>query len=162
MCVCIWLSHIVFLSLYILCTKAANTYQSMFGWILRNFLFEIFKWRHSSILIFLKSGCRWWRKCPIQAQAISTICLYIYIYIYMYVCILKEVDPRRDFFFLEIIYLFCSYIRVCFRRRTCMAQGHVVDYSMRLELIYVCSLNGFRLVKFYEGRSFLLLRLYFS
>ena len=37
----------------------------------------------------------------------------------------------------------------CFRQRTCMAQGFVMRYSMRLELTSVCSLNGFQLCFFF-------------
>ena len=40
------------------------------------FLFRIFTWSHSS-LIFLISGLRWWRKCPILVQALLTILLVI-------------------------------------------------------------------------------------
>ena len=47
--------------------------------IMDYFLFKIFTWSHSSLLvIFLMSGSRWWRKYPILAQALSTISLVIF------------------------------------------------------------------------------------
>ena len=42
------------------------------------FLFRIFKWRHSNLLvIFLLSGLRWWRRCTILIQVLLTISLVI-------------------------------------------------------------------------------------
>ena len=36
------------------------------------FLLKILKWRHSSLLVFLMSGSRWWRKYFILAKSLST------------------------------------------------------------------------------------------
>ena len=66
------------------------------------------------------------------------------------------------------IYLFCSYIHVCFQldafvREHVWHKALLMGYSMRLELPPVCSLNGFQLVMdFYECWSFLFLRVRFS
>ena len=94
-----------------------------------------------------------------------SLCLYIYIYIYIYIV----VSPNREykyfkigrstkrFVFFECIYLFCSYIRVCFQLLA-FAREHIwhkvwlMGYSMRLEITCVCSLNDFLLViGFYRG-----------
>ena len=61
--------------------------------------------------------------------------------------ILKWVGPRRDLYFLEFIYLFCSSIRVCFKlyafvREHVWPKAFLMGYSMKLEL----TLNGFELV----------------
>ena len=59
---------------------------------------------------------------------------------------------------------FCSYIRVYFQlvtfvRKLIWHKALLMGYSMRLELIRVCSLNGFQLVMgLYEGHTSLFLR----
>ena len=101
-------------------------------------------------------------------------CLYIYyfssikednIYIYIYIYILKSVGLPRDLYFLGFIYLFCSYICVCFQLDTFVREhvwhkASLMGYSMRFKLTCSCSLNGFQLVMvfFYKGGSFLFLR----
>ena len=67
-------------------------------------------------------------------------------------------------FFLGIIYLFYSYIRVCFQlvafiRVHIWHKALLMGYSMKLELTRVCSLNGFQLVMgLYGGYFSLFLR----
>ena len=66
------------------------------------------------------------------------------------------------------IYLFCSYIRLCFQldafvREHIWHKDLLMGYLMRLELTHVCSLNGFQLVMgFYETLSSLFLCVYLS
>ena len=65
------------------------------------------------------------------------------------------------------IYLFCSYICVCFQleafvREHIWHKALLIEYSIRLELTRVFSLNGFQLIVFYECWSFLFLRASFS
>ena len=76
---------------------------------------------------------------------------FIYIHIYIYIYILKWVRPPRDLHFLWFIYLFCSYIYVCFQldafvREHVWYKTLLMEYLTRLELTRVCSLNGFQLV----------------
>ena len=71
--------------------------------------------------------------------------LFIYIYVKMSRC------SKRFVFFLGFIYLFYSYILVCFQlvafvREHIWHKAFLMGYSMRLELTGVCSLNGFQLV----------------
>ena len=83
------------------------------------------------------------------------------IYIYIYICrrskerkkYFKWVRPRRNLYFLSalFIYLFCSYIRMCFQlvafvREHIWHMALLMGHSMRFELTRVCSLNGFRMV----------------
>ena len=85
--------------------------------------------------------------------------IYMYLSIYLSIYLLKWVGPRRDLYFLGFIYLFCSYIGVCFQLDA-FVRDHVCHkaFLMRLELTRVCSLNGSQLVMgFYEGHSSLLL-----
>ena len=54
-------------------------------------------------------------------------------------------------YFLELIYLFCSYIDACFQlvafvREHIWQKALLMGYSMKLELTCVCSLNDFQLV----------------
>ena len=61
------------------------------------FLLKIFKWRCSSLIIFLMSGLRWLRKWPILAQALLPFCysssgivfdcvsLWVFIFIWNYI-----------------------------------------------------------------------------
>ena len=98
--------------------------------------------------------------------------IYIYIYIYKFFgCrskenknILKWVGPWRDLYFFRI-YSFCSYIHLCFQldafiREYVWHKALLMEYSLRLKLTCVCSLNGFQLVMgFYEGHSSLFLSL---
>ena len=57
----------------------------------------------------------------------------------------------KRFVFFELIYLFCSYMLVCFHL-VAFVREHIwhkvllMGYSMRLELTHVCSLNAFQLV----------------
>ena len=94
--------------------------------------------------------------------------IYMYIYSYTYIYILKWVGQQRNLCFLEFLYLFCSYIRVCFQLDTFVREhvcqkAYLMGYSMRLELTCVCCLNGFQwVISFYECRSFLFLRVCFS
>ena len=69
--------------------------------------------------------------------------MHIYVYIYIYIHIYL--------YFLEFIYLFCSYIHVCFQlvafvREHIWNKALLMGYSMRLELTSFCSLNDFQLV----------------
>ena len=79
---------------------------------------------------------------------IYTHIIYIYIYIYMYI---KFGRFTKRFVFLKCIYLFCSYIRVCFQlvafvREYIWHKAMLMGYSVRLELTRVCILNDFQLV----------------
>ena len=71
---------------------------------------------------------------------------------------------KRFVFLLGFIYLFCSYIRVCFQllafvREHIWHKALLMGYSMKLEFTCVCSLNGFKLVMgLYGGHSSLFLR----
>ena len=72
-------------------------------------------------------------------------------HIYIYIYILKWVGPRRYLYFLEFIYLFCFYIRVCFQlvafvREHIWNKALLMGYSMRVEIPRVCSLNDFHLL----------------
>ena len=65
--------------------------------------------------------------------------IYMYIYIYIYN---EGVASRRDLHFGGGIYLFCSYIRVCFQvvafvREHIWHKTLLMEYSIRLELIRV-------------------------
>ena len=68
-------------------------------------------------------------------------------------------STKRFVFFLGFVYLFCSYICVCFQlvafiREHIWLKALLIGYSMRLELTHVCSLNGFQLVMgLYGGYS---------
>ena len=70
---------------------------------------------------------------------------------------------RRDLYFLDFIYLFCSYIRVCFQLVAFVIKHiwHKVlltGYSMRIEITHVCSLNDCQLVMgLYRGHSLFIL-----
>ena len=67
---------------------------------------------------------------------------------------------RFVFFSLGFIYLFCSYIHVCFQlvafiREHIWHKALLMGLSMGLEFTCVCSLNGFQLViGLYGGYSF--------
>ena len=68
------------------------------------------------------------------------------------VCIYFKMSRSMKRFVFFRIYIFILFLHTCmfptwyFLQKTCMAQGLVNGYSMRLELIRVCSLNGFQLV----------------
>ena len=90
--------------------------------------------------------------------------LLVYTYIIFFCCwskernILKWVGPQRDSYFFRI-YLFCSFICVCFQliafvREHVWHKALLMGYSMRLELMTVCSLNCFHFgMGFYGGHS---------
>ena len=113
----------------------------------------------------------------------AEVIVYIYIYIYIYICLVyvyilnmnfccrsKERkkyckmsrSTKRIVFFR--IYLFCSYICVCFHlvafiREHVLLKVLLMGYPMRLELTIVCSLNDFQLImSFYGGYSSLFLK----
>ena len=72
---------------------------------------------------------------------------FIYIYIYIY---FKMSRSMKRFVFFGI-YWFCSYIHVCFQfdafiRKHIWHKALLMEYSMRLDLSSVCSLNDFQLV----------------
>ena len=76
-----------------------------------------------------------------------------------------SMSSKRFVFF--SIYLFCSYVRVCFQLDS-FVEEHVwhkallMRYSVRLEFIRICSLSGYLVFFFvYEVRSSLFLRLFF-
>ena len=77
--------------------------------------------------------------------------------------ILKRVGPQRDLYFLEFIYLFCSYMRICFQlvafvRELIWQKALLMGCSMNLELTRVCCLNDFQLViGLYRGHPLFLL-----
>ena len=58
----------------------------------------------------------------------------------------------------------CMFPACCFHKRTYIAQGLVMGYSMRLELTHVCILNYFQLVMYLNrGHSLFFLEcVYFS
>ena len=111
-------------------------------------------------------------------EKINSNWLYLYMYIYIiFCCRFKErkkyfeIDrsmKRFVFFFLGFIYLFRSYVRVCFQlavfvREHTWYMALLMRYSMRLELTCVCSLNSFQLVMgLYGGHSSLFLRVCFT
>ena len=91
--------------------------------------------------------------CAVKIFFIRDIYTYIYIYFKM------SRSMKRFALFLGFIYLFYSYIRVCFQL-IALVREHIwhkalfMGYLLRLELTCVCSLNGFQLVmSFYEGHS---------
>ena len=69
------------------------------------FLFKIFKWRRSSLLIiFRMSGWKWWRKWPILAQALSTISLVVFEgCIKLFVAVSFYISLQFFFFFFEMV-----------------------------------------------------------
>ena len=78
--------------------------------------------------------------------------VYIYIYIYIYIYTYFKIGrSTKRFVFFEIIYLFCSYIHVCFQlvaffREHIWHKALLMGYSMKLELTLVRCLNDFQLV----------------
>ena len=67
----------------------------------------------------------------------------------MYIYI-KTGRSTKRFVFLEFIYLFCSYIHVCFQlvafvRKHIRYKALLIGYSLGLELTRVCSLDDFQL-----------------
>ena len=83
--------------------------------------------------------------------------IYIYIYIYIHIYIKMSRSVKR--FVIFRICFFRSYVRICFQfnvfvREQIWHKALLMGYSMRLELICVCSLNDFPIVMgSYRGHS---------
>ena len=107
------------------------------------------------------------------------VCMYVYVYICIYIYIkksycrskerkkydfkiriLKWVGPRKDLYFFLKIYSFILFLHTCMFPACCFChKALLMEYSMRLELTCICSLNNFQLVMgLYGGRSSLFLR----
>ena len=89
------------------------------------FLLRIFKWRRSSLLIFLMSGSRCWRKCPILTQALLAISLVV-----LRGCI---------WFFVAVsCYIYLEFIFSSIYLAYSVSMGSSVSYWICLIRLYLC------------------------